>query len=213
VPDISRPAPARTGPDAGKFTPASVILQELHDEAPADQFTLDWLMGRLHGHSFGLLMLLLAILAAVPGVCVFAAFLLMILAFQLIVGYPAPVFPRWMAARRLPTRHLGPVVQRAIPVLRYLETVIYPRWPFPPVATRSLVGISVILLSARVILAPFPMTSIPPALVMALTLLAYLEADGLVFSISLAIVLGLLSVDVYLLWKTILGAEWISRLW
>ena len=40
-------------PDAGAFIPASVILQKLHDEAPADHFTLDWLMGNLHKQSFG----------------------------------------------------------------------------------------------------------------------------------------------------------------
>ena len=32
---------------ARTFIPASVVLQELHDAAPADQFTLGWVMGRL----------------------------------------------------------------------------------------------------------------------------------------------------------------------
>jgi len=48
--------------------PASVILQELRDEAPGNHFTLGWLMGRLHKQSFGLIMLLLAVLAAAPGI-------------------------------------------------------------------------------------------------------------------------------------------------
>ena len=33
--------------EARTFIPASVILQELHDTAPADYFTLGWLMDRL----------------------------------------------------------------------------------------------------------------------------------------------------------------------
>jgi hypothetical protein len=41
-------------PDAGTFIPASVILQKLHDEAPAGHVTLDWLMDNLHKQSFGL---------------------------------------------------------------------------------------------------------------------------------------------------------------
>ena len=50
--------------------PASIILQKLHDEAPADHFTLDWLMSKLHKQSFGLIMLVLAIVAVALGVSV-----------------------------------------------------------------------------------------------------------------------------------------------
>ena len=108
-------------PEAKTFIPASVILQELHNEAPADHFSLDWLTGRLHKQSFGLIMLLLAIIAVAPGIFVVAGLLLLIQAFQMIVGRTAPAFPRWIAARPLPTRHLGAVAQRAIPILRSLE--------------------------------------------------------------------------------------------
>ena len=52
--------------EARTFVPASVVLQQLHEAAPADQFTLGWLMGRLQKQSFGLIMLLLAIIAIAP---------------------------------------------------------------------------------------------------------------------------------------------------
>lgn len=54
--------------DKEAFVPASVLLQRLHDEAPADHFTLGWLMSRMHKRSFGLIMLLLAVVAIAPGV-------------------------------------------------------------------------------------------------------------------------------------------------
>ena len=94
--------------DARTFIPASVILQEMHDEAPAGHICLGWLMDRLQKQSFGLILLLLAIVAAAPGICFVAGLLLMIAAFQMIAGRPAPVFPRRIAARPLPTRHLAP---------------------------------------------------------------------------------------------------------
>jgi hypothetical protein len=48
--------------------PASVVLQRLHDEVPAGCFTLSWLTDRLHRRSFGIVMLLLALVAIAPGV-------------------------------------------------------------------------------------------------------------------------------------------------
>jgi hypothetical protein len=113
------------------FIRTSVVLQRLHDEAPPGHFTLGWLMGHLRKRSFGMIMLLLALVAMVPGISIIAGLLLMIPAFQMLSGRPAPIFPRRIAARPLPTRHLAALVQRAVPVLRYLEKIVYPRWPTP----------------------------------------------------------------------------------
>jgi hypothetical protein len=62
------------------------LLQRLHDEAPTDHFTLGWLMSRMHKRSFGLIMLLLAVVAVAPGISIVACLLLMIPAFQMILG-------------------------------------------------------------------------------------------------------------------------------
>ena len=43
------------------------------------------------------------------------------------------------------TRWLVAVVRRAVPLLRYLERFIYPRWTTPFEATRRLVGAMVLL--------------------------------------------------------------------
>jgi hypothetical protein len=77
-------------------------------------------------------MLLLAVVAIAPGI---ANLRLLIPAFQMIAGQQMPVFPRRIAVRPLPTRHLAALVQRAVPVPRYLE-LINPRWPTPLDATR-----------------------------------------------------------------------------
>ena len=50
-------------PDTRAFVPTSIVLQRLHDEAPADHFTLAWLMGSLGRRSFGIIMLLLGLVA------------------------------------------------------------------------------------------------------------------------------------------------------
>jgi hypothetical protein len=189
------------------------VLQRLHDEAPTDHFTLGWLMGSLHERSFGLIMLLLALIAMAPGVSIVAGLLLMIPALQMIAGWPAPVFPRRIAARPLPTRHLAALVQRAIPVLRYLEKVVHPRWPTPLEATKRFVGTVVVILNATLVFNPIPLSNVVPALAIALISLAYLEEDGLLLSIALLDAAVVLTVELALVWETVLGAKWIAGLW
>ena len=199
-------------PKTGTLVPASVVLQRLHDAAPKDHFTLQWLMGGLRKRSFGVIMLLLAVVAVAPGVSVVAGLLLMIPAFQMIIGQPAPVFPRRIADRPLPTRHLAALVQRAVPVLRYLEKIIHPRWPTALSASKRVDGVVVLILSAT-LLAPIPLSNVVPALVIALISLAYLEEDGLLLSIALLSAVIVLALALAALWETVVGAEWISRLW
>src|ERR1700676_4819594 len=105
------PLPSDTKP----LVAVSVLLQRLHDEIPPDSFTLGWLMHSLHKRSFGIITLLLALVAIAPGLSIVAGLLLMIPAFQMIAGKPAPVFPRRIATRPLPPRHFVAVVQRSIP--------------------------------------------------------------------------------------------------
>jgi hypothetical protein len=200
-------------PNARAVIPTSVVLQRLHDEAPKDHFTLGWLMGSLQKRSFGIIMLLLALVAMAPGVSVVAGLLLMIPAFEMIAGRPTPVFPRSIAARPLPTRHLAALVQRAVPVLRHLEKVIHPRWPTPLEATKRLVGTVVLILNTTLVFTPIPLSNVVPAMVIVLISLAYLEEDGLLLSIALLAAVIVLGIELMAVWETVLGAKWINALW
>ena len=128
----------------------------------------------------------------------------------MIAAQAAPVFPRRIAAHPFPTRHLAALVQRAVPVLRYLEKVIHPRWPTPLEATKRLVGSR---LNTTLVFTPIPLSNVVPALVIALISLAYLEEDGLLLSIALLAAVIVLTVELMAVWETVLGAKWISGLW
>lgn len=199
--------------DPGALVHTSVVLQRLQDEAPADHFTLDWLVASLRKRSYGMLMLVLALFAIVPGVSFVAGLLLMIPAFQMIAGRSAPVFPRRIAARPLSTRHLAAVVRRAVPVLRYTEKMVHPRWHTPLEATKRLVGIVVLILSVSLVAAPIPLGNVVPAVVIALISLAYLEEDGLLLSVALLAAVIVLTVMLVAVWEAVLGAKWIIGLW
>jgi hypothetical protein len=198
--------------DTRLLVAASVVLQQLHDEMPADHFTLGWLMHSLHKRSFGIIVLLIALVAIIPGLSIVAGLLLMIPAFQMIAGKSAPVFPSRIATRSLPTRHLAVVVQRFVPVLRYLEKAIHPRWRTPIGATKRLVGAIVLTLSATLVLIPVPLSNVAPALVIALIALAYLEEDGILLLIGVLAAVILLVVAVAATWEMVVGAKWIVGL-
>ncbi len=201
------------GAEARAFVPISVVLQRLLDAVPADHFTLGWLMGSLRRRSFGIVMLLLALVAMAPGVCIAAGLLLMIPACQLILGHPAPAFPRRIANHPIPTRHFAALVRRAVPVLTYLETMIHPRWHMPLDVTGRLVGTVVIMLSAALVIIPIPMSNVIPALVIAAVSLGWLEEDGLLLTIAMLAGLVVAALALAAVWETIRGAEWISRFW
>jgi hypothetical protein len=204
---------SRLPADAQALVPASVVLQRLHDEVPADHFTLAWLTNNLHKRSFGIIMLLIALVAIAPGLSIIAGLLLMIPAVQMIAGKAAPVFPRRIATRSLPTRHLAAVVQRSIPLLRYLEKVTHPRWHTPLEATKRLVGAVVVILSTTLVLIPIPLSNVVPASVIALISLAYLEEDGVLLSMALLAAMIVMTVATIGVWEMVVGAQWIADLW
>src|SRR5689334_9013579 len=99
-----------TRADAGcvpNHVPTSVVLARLLAEAPPDYVSLAWLMGRLQERSFGLVMLLLALVSLLPGAGILAGILLAFPAIQMILGRESPSLPRFLASRRISTRHIA----------------------------------------------------------------------------------------------------------
>jgi hypothetical protein len=206
------PEPTKAPPDTASHVPTSLVLQELLDEAPTDHFTLNWLIGSLPERSFGIVMLLLAVLAMVPIGSIVPGLLLAILAAQMTVGRQGPAFPRRIATHPLPTRHLVRMGRQPILVLKSLERLIRPRWPTPFGATKRVIGIVVLLLTSLILLAPLPLTNVPPAADIALISLAYIEKDGVLLAVALLGALILLAVASAAVWGAALSAIWIGNL-
>ena len=181
------------------FVAASTLLQQVREGAPNGHFTLDWLMTSLRDQSYGAIILLLGIAAAVPGVSLPAGLLLLIPTLQMIVGRPSPMFPRRIATRPLPTNKLCTALNRAIPILKVVETVVRPRWPVPLGPTRRIVSSVVLLLTVRLLTNPIPASNVLPAALISFISLAYLEADGLMLTIGLVMGILILAVDATIL--------------
>jgi hypothetical protein len=197
--------------DTRERTPSSRVLQDLLDQAPVDYFTLGWLMSALRRRSFGIIMLLLGVLATAPVGSMVPGLMLAAMAVQMIAGRYEPVFPRFITARRLPTRHLFRLGRRAIPLLRYLENAVHPRWPGIFEAAKRFVGVVVLLLAGLVLLTPVPLSNVPPAIVIALISLAYIEEDGLLLCLAFLAAGVLIGAASAAVWGTIVGAALISN--
>lgn len=183
------------------FSTPAMQLESLNQEIPPGHFTLDWMLAKLGRQSSGLIILVLALLAAAPGVSIPAGLLLLVPATQMVAGRSRPQFPKWIVGRPLPSRSLSAILQRAIPALKLLERVVRRRGPIPGGAGAPIVGLIIVLLTIRLLTNPLPFSNVPPALLIALISLAHIEEDGLLLSIALAISLLMLSADTFLLWK------------
>jgi hypothetical protein len=189
-------------PAADSYVPTSVVLKRLLETAPDSHVTLGWLMASLQERSFGIVMLLMALVGLAPGVSVVAGPLLAIVAIQMILDRRAPLIPRMIASRRLATHRFARLVTRLIPMLVLLESVTHPRWPTPFHITKRTVGV-VVLLVTLLLLVPIPLSNVPPALAIMLLSLAYLERDGVLLAVALLAALILLAIASVAVWGTL----------
>jgi hypothetical protein len=187
----------------------SELLEALLTGAPSDRVTLGWLVGSLGDRSFGIVMLVLGLLALLPGASAVVAIVLTVPAFQMIRARRSPVIPSALASRRFPTRALGRLLRIAVPMLRFLERFIGPRWPAPFETTKRIVG-AIMLSLAGLLLAPIPLSNVAPALVVASIAVAYLEEDGVLLCITLAAAALLLAFAAGAVWEALSATGWVS---
>ena len=106
---------APPGPDDAARVPTSVVLQDLLREVPAERVSLAWTLGYLCTRSFGVIMLLLALIGLVPGVASIIGILLAMPAIQIILSHKCPVLPRMLARRTVPRASRGTHYSGAAP--------------------------------------------------------------------------------------------------
>ena len=204
------PAMRPTAAD-GLREPTSKVLDQLLSGASDDNVSLAWLIDGLRERSFGIILLILGLVALVPGASGVIGVLLMIPAAQMLLARKGPVFPGFLARRRISKRKLARLIARINPVLRRIERVVRPRWPTPFEATKMAVGFVVFLLAAT-LLAPIPFSNIIPGLVIVLLSFAYLEEDGIALCIALAAAAVSLAIVAATVWAALRGIDFLGRL-
>lgn len=166
-----------------------------------EQVSLRWLTERLQERSFGAYLFLLGIIGMLPFASIPAGILIAILVGQIIAGKTNPILPSFIADRKFRSSRIVGPMRRVIAAVRGLETVVTPRlqWVFH---ARRLAG-PVAFVLALTLLIPIPFSNVVPALALALTALAYIERDGLLFVLSLAGGITSVVVLVELIWRIV----------
>lgn len=191
--------------------PTSSVLHGLLAEAPRHEVTLGWIIERLDERAFGLIMLLLALLALLPVMSLTAGPLVIWIAAQMILARPRPTLPRFVARRAVPTPRLARLIERIVPGLRWLERFIRPRWNTPFTMTRRIVGVVLLLLGVT-LLSPVPLSNFIPALVIMGMALAYLEKDGVMLALALAGASASVAATAATVWATVYSIQLLEGL-
>ena len=191
--------------------PTSAICSTLLEGASRDALTFGELLHGFGERSFGVLLLILALVSLVPGLSIVIGVVLAILSVQMLFARRTPWLPRFIMARRISGERIARIARRLTPVLVRIERVVRPRWAIPYETTKRVVG-GVVLLLAITLIAPIPFSNYLPALVIILVALAYLEEDGLLLSLGLAAAIVSLAVTGAEIWATISAAKWLGRL-
>ncbi len=199
---------ARQSADISRIK-TSTLLAETLASLEGTHVSVGELMHQFQRRSYGGVLLILALLAMVPGISVLAGIAMVVPAFQLLIGLPTPIFPKFIQSRQVGVAGLqkwGSTLGRGV---ERLENLVIPRWPsLSNTLARRLIGL-IILFLGMVVAIPFPFSNFPPALATIGFSLGLLERDGLMIIIA-----SVLSIVAFTIGFTVfyIAAGWISQL-
>ncbi len=195
---------------ADTYVPTSVQLARMLDRAEGARVSIAWLMAQLGRRSFGLTLLVMAVVGCVPGLSTVVGVLVAWPAIQMMLGHDQAVLPRLVARREVGVERLAGIIGRVVPWLAWLERLFRPRWPPPFHTTKRLTGLVMLLLGLSM-LSPVPFSHLMPALVIMLLAVAYLEEDGVALLLALGAALVSLAITGATLWGAVETIDWIDQ--
>lgn len=201
----------------------SVELAELHARAGDRPVPLREVIFVLRNRAYLLLIILLALPfiqpVPLPGLSTPLGLAIVLIALRLSLGQ-RPWLPMRIQRAKLPAGFFGKVLTFTAKLLRYLESVLRPRWPaITGTALINQLHAIVILTSAAILLLPLPipLSNLLPAWAIFLIASGLLERDGLF------IVLGYVAFFIGALYFFLLGSfaneafqqawEWLQSKW
>ena len=183
-----RPSPPPTS------RPLSQVLIDITESA-GERVSLGNIVDALSNRSFAPLMLLFAapnVLPLPPGSSTIFAIPLILLATQLLLGWPHPWLPRWLRDRSLERARFRSLAIRLQPYLQRFEKLARPRyWLMPHPVAERFVGF-LVLVMALVLILPIPFGNSIPAWAIMFVALGLSERDGVWLALGVLTAAGFL---------------------
>jgi hypothetical protein len=149
------------------------------------------LLDALADHGFGLLILVPALINAIPGPHIpgFSlpfAIALVVLGAQLALGWRSPWIPRRVRRWSVTSTGFSRFLDRVLPIIQRVEAWLSPRpsWLTEPIGER-VIGVAVVLLSV-VLALPIPFGNAPLAYALVVLALGLMEEDSRALAVGLA---------------------------
>ncbi|MCS6830577.1 MAG: exopolysaccharide biosynthesis protein [Armatimonadota bacterium] len=202
---------------AGSVQEEQPISQILHDVLSCDgrnSLTVGDLMQRMEERGFGLVLILLSIVALIPvlppGASGVVGMLCIAGSLQMVWGRTTPWLPKRLRAYSLSEKTVNLLRTRGVRLLQSIEKLSRPRLtPFSDVTLLRLAS-AVVLLMGVIMFLPLPFMNSLPALSVMATAFGLLNRDGvflMVGAVLAGIVLSLVGVSAKTIWSFLLWLQ------
>lgn len=176
--------------DPNSHRSTSQVLLDLVRKFPGERMTLQNVMDGLGERSFGFVLLLFGVLSAiavVPGLATITAIPLLFFGLQMLAGYRTPWLPKSILRREFAKADLLAAIERAVPAMRWVETICKPRLLFLTGRFGERVLGLLVFILAIVIALPGPGTNFAPGVAIAFMAIAIIERDGLLVLVGMLV--------------------------
>jgi hypothetical protein len=166
------------------------VLRRVAAGDPDDLVTVRSLFEAFGERSFGFLLLIFSLpncVPAPPGLGSIIGLPVLMIAAQMVLGWPTPWLPRRVLDKKVRRETLQKVLNMAEPKLLRVERLCRPRGNLVSSTTAErLIGLFIMLLALSVLL-PFPLTNMVPAMATVVLSVALIEKDSVVLGLGVAI--------------------------
>ena len=194
-------------PDAAARLQTTALLEQLKQDVPQERVSFGWIVSYLRARSPETLVVFLALLGTIPGICVPAGILLALFAVAMMSANMHRAVPGFIASRELQSVQLIKAIERSMPVIEWGERFVRPREVMLAEGLRPFAGPAILLLSLTLFV-PLPLSNVIPSLAIALIAFASIQADGLLLLLALITAVLSLAISAAAIWATIGVAAW-----
>jgi len=169
---------------------SSQILQSFLNLPKEQKMTIGQFLELFGVRSIAIVILILALPHSIPiveppGISTITGLPILFFSFQIMIGRHKIWLPKKLTEKKLPQTFLRKAIKYTLPVIKFIEKFIHPRWKcFFSKNAQKFIGFMIFLMSL-VLALPIPGANFLPGVSISLLALALIETDGVLAAIAI----------------------------